>query len=191
MKLLPLCWALGEFSPAAEASGKVKESVAPQMPHHMRDTGPGRIGAKGILWQPDGPRSFSFPSLAGVELMNLATGPLMGSSPVEESHLSLGTKAASIKVNTSLAWRACLPLLPALPAERTLCSWGHEAELALPPDRWMTSQRLTPTGHQDSPWGSLWLLWGLLPTHDPWLTSAGWECSGGGVGGLGLMPLTR
>ena len=127
MRLLPLCWALGEFSPAAEASGKAKERVAPQMLHHMRDTGPGRIGAKGILWQPDGPRSFSFPSLAGactspsgVELMNLATGPLMGSSPVEESHLSLGTKAASIKVNTSLAWRACLPLLPALPAENSL-----------------------------------------------------------------------
>ena len=36
--------------------------------------------------------------------MNLATGPLMGSSPVEKSCLSLGTKAASIKVNTSLAW---------------------------------------------------------------------------------------
>ena len=43
-----------------------------------------------------------------------------GSSSVEKSRLSLGTKAASIKVNTSLAWRACLPFLPALPAENSL-----------------------------------------------------------------------
>lgn len=47
VRLLPLCWALGEFPPAAEASGKAKERVEPQMPHDMRGSRPLQDRSKG------------------------------------------------------------------------------------------------------------------------------------------------
>lgn len=71
-----------------------------------------------------------------------------------------------IKINTSLAQRASLPLLLALPAQNSLFP-GTRAELALPPDRWMTSQRLTLTRHQDTPEGGLRPVLGWLPTPAP------------------------
>lgn len=42
-----------------------------------------------------------------------------------------------------------------------------------------------PTAYQDGPQGGLRLLLGPLPTLGPWLTSAGGQSTGRGVGGLG------
>lgn len=123
-------------------------------------------------------------SLSGMVLTNLATGPLMGSFPVEKSQ-PLPADQSRIDQGKHLPHPQPLSLSQ-LCQHRTLCSWGPEAELALPPDRWMTSQRLTPTRHHDGPQGGLTLLLGPLPTRAPWLTSAGRQSTH-----RGRAPATR
>lgn len=126
-------------------------------------------------------------ALPGVVLTNSASGPPTGSFPAEMSQ-PLPRDQSGIDHGKHRPHPEPLSLSQ-LCQHRTLCSWGPEAELALPPDRWMTSPRVTPSRHQDGPRGGLRLLLGPLPTLAPWLTSA--ERQSTGRGGAHATPLSR
>lgn len=115
-------------------------------------------GSKGSLMLARTPKFFppmgwGLHSSLGVVLTNLATSPPTGSFPVETCQPRIGDQRR-IDQGKHFPCPECLSLSF---QHRTLCSWEPEAELALPPNRCMTSPRLTPTGH-------LRLLVGLLPT---------------------------
>lgn len=152
------------------------------MAHGMRGSTPWQGGSKcpQILL----PQGWGLCTFSGEGLANLATGPLTV-LPVGKSQ-SLPQDRVD-QVNTSLA-RSLAPS-PSSSASSELSVPGPGAELALPPDRWVSSQSLTPTRHHNSPEGGLRLLLGRLPTLAPWLTSAGWRSPGRGVGELELMLL--
>lgn len=115
--------------------------------------------------------------LSGVVFTNLVKGPPTQCFPAGKSQ-SLPQDQSCADLGKHLPHPESLSLFFQLCQHRTLCSQGPGAELALPPNRWMTSQRLTPTGHQESPEGGLRLLLGRLPTLAPWLTSTGWQRPG-------------